>query len=149
MPWYNTGKGYFAAGFLCYWSSVNASYYATLVTASYVPAESHVYASAFSGSELSSISFTAGYNGTGRISFTGRILNINQLSNQGELQANTIVWSGLSAGTAAAIVYLQQSGTDALSPLVGWTCAGGFPIVTNNTNLTVSFTSAGVLNTTD
>ena len=149
MPWYNTGKGYFAQGFFCLWSSTTASFYATLVRASYVPAGSHIYASAFSGSELSSISFTAGYNGTGRLSITGRILNINQLSNQAEFQANTLVWSGLSAGTAGAIVFFQQSGSDALSPLLGYTCAGGFPIVTNNTNLTVSFTSAGILDITD
>lgn len=149
MAWYNTGKSGFATGALCLWSSTTASFYATLVSNNYAPATSHIYASAFSGAELSSISFTAGYNGTGRISLTGRVLNTNQLSNQSEFQANTLVWSGLSAGTAHAIIFFQQSGTDALSPLVGYTCAGGFPIVTNNTNLTVSFTSAGVLDITD
>ncbi len=149
MPWYNTGKAGFGAGTLCYWSSTTASYYGTLVSTNYVPAESHVYASAFSGAELSSASFTGGYNGTVRISLTSRILNINQVSNQAEFQAGTLVWSGLSAGTAAALVIFQQSGSDALSPLVAYTCAGGFPILTNNTNLTLSFTSAGVLDLTD
>ena len=107
MPWYNTGKAGFATGALCLWSSTTASFYATLVRASYVPAESHVYASAFSGSELSSISFTAGFNGTGRISLTGRILNTNQTSNQAEFQATGLTWSGLSAGTEAALIVLQ------------------------------------------
>ena len=149
MPWYNTGKSGFANAALCYWSSTTASFYATLVRASYVPAESHVYASAFSGSELSSISFTAGFNGTGRISLTGRILNTNQTSNQSEFQANGLIWSGLSAGTAAALIVLQQAGSDGLSPLIAFTCGGGFPIITNGTNLTVSFTSAGILDVTD
>lgn len=147
--WYNTGKAGWMTGALCLWSSTTASFYATLVTASYVPAESHVYASAFSGSELCSVSFLAGFNGTGRISLAGRIANVNQVSNQLELQANTVIWSGLSAGTAAAMVIFQQSGSDALSPLLAWTCDGGFPIITNATNLTVSFTSAGVVDVTD
>lgn len=149
MPWTNTGKAYFGQGFLCYWSSVNASFYLTLTSNNYVPATSHIYASAFSGAELSSTSFTAGFNGTMRISLTSRILNINQLSNQAEFQLATVVWSGLSAGTAAAMVLIAQSGTDAVSPIVAWTCAGGFPIITNNTNLTISFSSAGILNITD
>jgi hypothetical protein len=149
MPWYNTGKTGWMTGALCLWSSTTASFYATLVRASYVPAVSHVYASAFSGSELSSVSFTAGFNGTGRLSLTSRLVNANQTSNQCELQAATLTWAGLSAGTAAAMIIFQQSGTDALSPLVGYTCAGGFPVVTNGTNLTISFTSAGVLDITD
>ena len=128
---------------------MNASFYATLVRASYVPAESHIYASAFSGSELSSISFTAGFNGTGRISLTGRVLNINQLSNQAEFQANSITWNGLSAGTAGCLVILQQATNDGLSPMLGFTCQGGFPVVTNGTNLVISFLSAGVLDLTD
>ena len=149
MPWTNTGKAYFGQGFLCYWSSTTASFYITLVSTNYVPALSHIYASAFSGAELSSTSFTAGYGGTMRISLTARVLNINQTSNQAEFQCGTVVWSGLSAGTAAAMVLIAQSGTDAVSPIVAYTCAGGFPIVTNNTNLTISFTSSGILNITD
>lgn len=149
MPWVNTGKALFAQGLTCYWSSVTASFYATLVRASYVPAESHIYCSAFSGSELSSISFVAGYGGTGRISLTGRIANINQVSNQLELQLNTLIWAGLSAGTPAMVVYFAQSGSDALSPLLGWSCQGGFGTPTNGTNFTLSYGSAGCLTITD
>ena len=86
MPWTNTGKAYFGQGFLCYWSSTTASFYITLVSTNYVPALSHIYASAFSGAELSSTSFTAGYGGTMRISLPARVLSINQTSNQDEFQ---------------------------------------------------------------
>lgn len=104
-----------------------------------------VYASAFSGAELSSSSQTGGYNGTMRISLTGRVLNTNQTSNQAEFQANSVTWSGISAGTAHAYVIIQQSGADARSELITYNSLGGFPITTNNTNLTISFTSAGAL----
>jgi hypothetical protein len=140
----NYAKVGFHTGVLCLWSSTTASYYITLVSNGYVPDEDHNFASAFSGNELSSTSFTAGYSGTMRISLTGRVVNSNATSNQAEFQAATVVWSGISAGTAHAFVVIQQSGSDALSPIIVYNSLGGFPITTNATNLTISFTSAGV-----
>ena len=141
----NAAKGGWANGALCLWSSTTASFYITLLSNNITPAETQIYMSAFSGAELSSTSFTAGYNGTMRISLTGRVLNINQTSNQAEFQANTVVWSGISAGVAHAFVVIQQSGADARSEIVMFNSLGGFPITTNGTNLTISFTSAGAL----
>ncbi len=133
---------------LCYWSSTTASYYITLVSNNYVPNEANVYASAFSGAELSSTSFTAGFCGTMRISLTGRTLNINNTSHQVEFGAATITWSGISAGAAHAFIVLQQATTSALSdansPVICYNSLGGFPITTNGTNLTLSITSAGI-----
>ena len=135
---------------LCFWSSTTASYYFTLLSNNYVPAETHIYASAFSGAELSSTSFTGGCGGTMRLSITGRVLNINQTSNQVEFQCNGVTWSGISAGTAHAFVIFQYStsgatqGSDGNSPLICYNSLGGFPITTNATNLTFSVTSAGV-----
>ena len=141
----NAAKGGWATGALCLWSSTTASFYITLLSNNIVPSETQVYMSAFSGAELSSTSFTGGYNGTMRISLTGRVLNINQTSNQAEFQAATVVWSGISAGVAHAFVVIQQSGADARSEIVMFNSLGGFPITTNGTNLTISFTSAGAL----
>lgn len=136
---------------LCYWSSVNASYYITLLSNNYVPAESHQYASAFSGAELGAASFTSGFNGTIRISLTGRALNVNNVSNQVEFQCNTVTWSAIAAanGTAHAFIVLQQTGSDGTSPLVTYNSLGGFPITMNGTTFTLSFTSAGVFDGID
>jgi hypothetical protein len=145
---YNSAKGgwgMLSQPSLCYWSSTTASFYITLVSNGYIPSESHVYASAFSGNELSEVtSFTAGFNGTIRISLTGRILNINNTSNQAEFQCNGVTWSAINAGTAHAFIVLQQATNDANSPLVCYNSLGGFPITTNDTNLTLSVTSAGL-----
>ncbi|HEY5867087.1 MAG TPA: hypothetical protein VI542_16315 [Candidatus Tectomicrobia bacterium] len=138
------GWGMISAPSLCYWSSTTASFYITLLSNNYVPDEAHRYASAFSGAELSSISFTGGCGGTMRISLTGRILSINVTSHQAEFQANTITWSGLEAGTAHAFVVLQAGTSDGLAPIVCYNSLGGFPIATNGTNLTLSVTSAGL-----
>lgn len=129
---------------LCFWSSTTASYYITLISNNYTPSEAHVFASAFSGAELSSTSFTGGYSGTMRISITGRVLNVNNTSNQVEFQCNGVTWSGLSAGTAHAFAVIQQTTSDGLSPLICYNSLGGFPITTNNTNFTLSLTSAGI-----
>ena len=142
---FNSAKSGWANGALCLWSSTTASYYITLVSNNITPAETHVYMSAYSGAELSSTSFTAGYSGTMRISLTGRVLNTNQTSNQAEFQAATVVWSGISAGVAHAFIIVQQSGADARSEVIMFNSIGGFPITTNGTNLTISFTSAGAL----
>ena len=131
---------------LCYWSSTTASYYITLLSNNYVPAETHIYASAFSGAECGAASFTSGFNGTMRISLTGRILNVNQTSNQVEFQCSQVSWAGIAAanGTAHAFVIVQQSGSDALSPLITYNSLGGFPITFNGTTLTLSLPSAGI-----
>ena len=140
-----------SGGGLCYWSSTTASFYITLISGPYVPNEADRYASAFSGSEIGAASFTSGFNGTIRISLTGRILNINTVSHQAEFQAASVTWSGIGSanGTPNAFVILQQSGSDALSPLIALNSLGGFPITLNGTNLTISFTSAGVFDLQD
>lgn len=128
------------------WSSVaaGASFYWTLVSNNYVPAENHVFVSAFSGAELSSSSFTAGFNGTMRLSITSRVLNYNTTSHQAEFQANSATWSGISAGTAHAFIVFQQVTTDGNSILIAYNSLAGFPITTNGTNLTLAPTSAGI-----
>lgn len=142
---YDGAKVGWGAGTLCLWSSTTASFYITLLSNNYVPNETHVYASAFSGAELSSSSHTGGFNGTIRISLTGRVLNNNTTSHQAEFQANSVTWNGISAGTAYAFAIVQQSGADARSEILTYNSLGGFPITTNSTNLTISFTSAGAL----
>lgn len=130
----------------CNWSSTNAaaSFFWTLVSNNYTPNETHVYASAFSGAELSSASFTAGYNGTIRLAVASRVLNINTTSHQAEHQANSATWSGISAGTAHAFVIIMQGTSDGNSPLITYNSLAGFPITTNGTNLTLAPTSAGI-----
>lgn len=138
---YDGAKIGWAGNTLCYWSSTTASFYVTLVTASYVPNQGHSYASNFSGSEVQG-GFTAGYNGTIRISLTGRTLVSNTTSHQAEFGASQVSWVSLTA-TVAAWMILQQSGSDALSPLVVYNSLGGFPITMSGATLVLSFPNSG------
>lgn len=135
------------------WSGANTlttsgtSYYWTLVSNNYVPAENHVYLSSLSGAFLSSASFTAPSLtalGTLPLAVAARVLNFNTTSHQAEFQADSATWSGISAGTAHAFVVFAWSGNTASSVLVTYNSLAGFPITTNGTNLTLAPTSAGI-----
>lgn len=126
------------------WSSTTASFIWTLVTASYIPAENHIYFSAFSGSELSSASYGGGHGGSIRLPVASRVLNFNTTSHQAEFQANSVTWSGISAGTAAAFIVGQVFASDGNSILITYNSLAGFPLATNGTNLTLAPTSAGI-----
>ena len=149
---YNYAKSFLNGGSgFCAWSSTTASFYVTLVSNNYVPNEDDRFASVFSGAELGAASFTSGFGGTIRLSLTGRVLNTNLVSNQAEFQANTLTWSGIAAanGVAHAFVALHQNTSNGNSELVTYNSLGGFPITPNGTNLTLSFTSAGVVTLID
>ena len=131
----------------CLWSSTAAaaSFYWTLLSNNYTPAENHVFASAFSGAELShTVSFTTGFNGTIRKAVAARILNINTVSHQAEFQADSATWSSITAGTAHAFALIMQFTSDGNSPIITYNSLAGFPITTNGTNLTLAPTSAGI-----
>jgi hypothetical protein len=134
-----------------HWSIVGASYLWTLLSNNYVPAENHIYASAFSGAECGAASFTSGFNGTIRKAVLNRVLNFNTTSHQVEYQADSVTWSAVGAnnGTAHAFAIILQAGSDGLSPLITYNSLAGFPIVFNGTNLTLAPTTAGVFAGTD
>ena len=136
-------KGLFGTG--DNWSTVSTGvYYVTLLSNNYVPNQAHSYASNFSGAELSSTSFTAGFNGTVRLSLVGRTVFSNTTSHQAEFRATAAVWSAISAGVAHAFCVVKQAGSDGLSPIIAYVSTGGFPITTNGGDLTVSFANSWV-----
>ena len=142
-----TGGLSVAPTLFCAWSSTTASFYVTLMTGSYVPSPAHSMASQFSGSEITG-GFTAGYNGTIRISLTGRTMAVNTTSNQIEFTASQVSWVSLTA-TVAAWCVLQQSGSDALSPLCVYNSLGGFPLTLSGATLVLSFANSGLFALTD
>jgi hypothetical protein len=138
---YNAIKAAFASAV----ENWNVSQYkVTLVGSAYAAAASHVYASAFSGAELSSTSFTGGFSGTMRKALSATSAVVSQASNVAQLlAAATVTWSAISAGTAIGLVVLRESGSDALSPLVAFFDTS--TISTAGGNVTVSWAAGGVM----
>lgn len=119
------------------------TYRLTLVTSSYVFSAGHLYASAFSGQELSSLSFTGGFGGLMRRALSAAFISYNTTSHHLEFGANAVIWSGISAGSAGAAILLRESGTDAVSPLIAY-----YPltnITTVGADLTLSAPASGFL----
>lgn len=151
---YNNFKGDLASGSY-QWANSLTSWIvkATLLTSAYVPTASHVYASIFSGQELSSTSHTALYNGTLRLSLVSTLISINNTAIVGsagraELVASAVTWSGISAGSAQALVLLAESAASANSNgntrLIAYIDFVSV-ILTNGGDLQVIFSSAGIL----
>ena len=132
------------------WSGLDTSgfsFFVTLVSNGYVPANAHSYASNFSGNELSSVvgsSFTAGHNGTVRILLTGRSVFSNLTSHQAEFRAADVSWQSANIGVAHAFIIGMVGTTNGDSPLIAYVSTGGFPIATNGGNLVLSFANSGV-----
>lgn len=119
------------------------TYKLTLVTSSFVASVGMRYASAFSGTEISTVSFTAGFGGLIRRTISGTSLSYNATSSQLEFVANAVVWSGLSGGSLGGAVLLRESGSDALSPVIAY-----YPftnVTTNGGDFTVSAPASGFL----
>lgn len=118
---------------------------ATLVSNNYTPNPDHVYASAFSGAELSEItSFTAGFSGSIRQTLAGKTVTMDLTSDQIQYDASDITWITISAGTVYGLVILTESGfaSDGLTELIGFFSLT--PTTTNDTDFTVSWANSGV-----
>lgn len=122
---------------------VSNTYKLTLLTSTYAASLGDRYASAFSGQELSTLSFNAGYGGLMRLTISGRVVSYNTTSHQIEFFGSAVTWSGISAGSAGAAVLLRESGSDALSPLIAY-----YPltnIVLNGGDFTLSAPASGYI----
>ena len=83
--------------------------------------------------------------GTGYVAggkeLTGRTITEDDANNQVELDAADVVWSSISAGTAAAAIFYESGGTNSLIGYVD----SDFPVTTNGGDLTVQRNPDGIL----
>lgn len=117
---------------------------AMLVTSGYTADADHDFVN--SGPDANELSGT-GYT---RKTLTTRTVVLVDASDRAELRCDdSVVWSAINAGTAAAAVLYVQVGGDDTTPgddiLVAYIDSGGFPIVTNGGDLTIDWNNAGVI----
>ena len=114
---YNQGKLALVNGSLT-WDS--ASFKAALVTASYAPNKDDVFASAFSGNELSGSGYTGGFGGSGRKSIVNAAFSVDTGTDRVYLDCDDLSWVGITAGIAKAAVLLHENTSDAASTLIAY-----------------------------
>jgi len=129
----DVGQGKYA------WQTSSVGIKATLVSG-YVPAASHLYASAISGYELSGGGFSGLYSGSIRLALVSTFVSTNQgllvgSAGRAEFGASATTWSAISAGMASAVVLLCESAVGVTNNgnalLVAYIDTGGFPVTTN------------------
>lgn len=99
------------------------------------------------GQELNGTGYVSGYGGSGRKTLASKVITRDDTNDRAEFSAAPVTWTAINAGTAAAAVIIRErTGTgDTMSELIGYVNTGGFPIVTNGGDLTISWSAEGIL----
>jgi hypothetical protein len=124
---------------------VNDTIKAMLVTSSYTPNADDDFATAPAAQELSGTGYQAGFAGTGRKTLGTKTFSEDDPNDRGEFLAANLTWTGISAGTAAAVVLYKHLTSDAASVLIAYIDSGGFPKVTNGGDLSINWNAEGIL----
>lgn len=97
--------------------------------------------------ELSGTGYVAGYGGAGRKTLSNKAFETDDTNDRGEFDDTVdVTWSSINAGTAAAaIIFRAGTADDTDALLIAYIDSGGFPIVTNGGDLTISWNAEGIL----
>jgi len=88
--------------------------------------------------ELSGFGYT-------RKEFSGSALIQNDAADRTEWDARDAIWPGINAGVTSAAIIFKDTGDEATSPLVAYVNSGGFPVETTGGDLTIRWSSSGVI----
>lgn len=111
-----------------------------LVTSGYTPNKDDDFFSTPQASELSGTGYTAGGETLGT-----KAVNLDDANDRIEFDTANVTWSAINAGTAAGAVIYFDSGVASTSPLIAYIDQGGFPVVTNGGDLTISWNAEGIV----
>lgn len=147
---YNTAKKEIMDGTI---DLVNDVIKAMLVTSSYVANADHLFVDEAGANdpidhELSGTGYVAGFAGSGRKTLAGKAFTADLVNDRAEFDVNDLVWTGINAGTAAAVLIYKHLTSDALSRLIAYIDTGGFPVVTNGGDLTIQVNAEGLIQLT-
>lgn len=119
-----------------YWTSTTIK--ALLVGAGYVPNRDHVNVNAIGANELTGTNYVPGFNGAGRKVLAGKSVTVDFPNNRVLYNAGSPQWPGINAGTARALILLQELTSDADSLLLAY-LDGIADKLTNGTTLVGTF----------
>jgi len=100
--------------------------------------------------ELGGTGYAGGYGGSGRKTLASKVVVEDDTNDRAEFSAAPVTWTAINAGTAAACVIIRERALtgDTMSELIAYIDSGGFPVVTNGGDLTISWSSEGILQLT-
>lgn len=98
--------------------------------------------------ELTGTGYAAGFGGSGRKTLGTIAITEDDANDRAEFDAANLTWTGIDAGTAAAVVIYKHLTSDLLSTLIAYIDTGGFPVVTNGGDLTITWNDEGIIQLT-
>lgn len=126
---------------------------AMLVTSSYTPNVDHDFVDDGGADdpidhELSGTGYAAGFAGSGRKTLGSIAITEDDTNDRAEFLAANLTWSGIDAGTAAGVIIYKHLTNDAASVMLAYIDTGGFPVVTNGGDLTITWNAEGIIQLT-
>lgn len=123
---------------------------AMLVTSSYTPNSDNDFVDDGGANdpidhELSGTNYAAGFAGSGRKTLGSITIVEDDGNDRAEFSAANLTWTGIDAGTAAGVIIYRHLTSDALSTLIAFIDTGGFPVVTNGGDLTITWNAEGII----
>jgi hypothetical protein len=97
----------------------------------------------FIDGELSGTGYTAGGD-----NLTTATVAYDAGNDRVEFDADNAAWTAIDAGTAAQATVLKDTAVDTTSPVICHVDSGGFPIVTNGGDLTITWNAEGIFQLT-
>jgi hypothetical protein len=97
--------------------------------------------------ELGGTGYAGGYGGSGRKTLASKTINESDANDWASFTAAPVTWTAINAGTiAAAVIIRERAATgDTMSELIGYVDTGGFPVVTNGGDITITWNANGIL----
>lgn len=120
-----------------------------LVTSSYVANRDNDFieegANDANEHEITGTGYTAGFGGAGRLTLASKTITVDKTNDRGEFDCANLVWTAINAGTPSQMLVISEITNDLASPLIAHVDSGGFPIVTNGGDLTVTINAEGLI----
>ena len=96
--------------------------------------------------ELSGTGYVSGHGNSGRKTLASKTITVDKPNDRTEFDAADVVWPGINAGTAdQAELHKEGVSDDTTARLVAHVDSGGFPLVSNGTDLTIQWNTEGIL----
>lgn len=99
----------------------------------------------FQSGELTGTGYTAGFGGAGRKTLASKSITVDKTNDRAEFTCAVVTWSAINAGTAAQATVMKEITNDAASKCIANIDTGGFPVVTNGGDLTLTPNAEGLL----
>lgn len=143
---YNLGRTDLADGT---YDFINDVIKGALVASGYVPNKNDDYmddggANDPIDEELDGTGYAKGFAGSGRKTLSMSVVE-DDANDRAEITFTAITWTGIDAGTADAFIMYHHITSDTASTLIAYNDSGGWPIVLNGGDLTVTPDAQGFI----